>query len=717
MQYFKRAFSYVWPQWHRIVAIVVSVAIISVMFTMTIATVIPLLTVMMGSEGLHGWADRKIAQNRYDIKFYVPDTIDITESGSAATFKLEITDIDDDSVFAETADKEGLKEGQWIVGVGDLLIGESVDKISSTELLSQLVTVPKGESITVQYRSIVENEIVLNEIQLRAPPSAWYSPTAQSIMQLLPRQQSKEDKRNAVVFIIILLLVATLVRCFFRFVQNYLANKIVSISMANLRNDMFSHVIDMEVGYFVSEGSTDTVSRLIRDTDSVGQGIKILLGKTLREPAKAIVMLICAFNLSPAMTLIFLCGAPLTFVSIARLGKKIRRATKRSLQNWSKMLGKLDETVSSLKVVKVYNRQESEKQQYAGINKSLLRQVLKIAKINAATGPTMEVMGMIAGSVGLVFGAHWVYKGNMQPAEFFTILILLGSIAESLRKVSDVWNKIQQSNAGAERVYDVMDKEVEFEQDNPVELPPIKNAIEFKNISFTYPKSDREVLSNVNLSVKAGSRIALVGPNGSGKTTMASLLPRYYDPNSGQINFDGVDIKTATLASLREQISVVTQQVVTFNDTVAANIGYGKKDATKEEIIAAAKRSYVHEFIEPLPEGYDTIIGQNGSGFSGGQLQRIAIARAILKDPSILIFDEATSQIDADSEAKIHTAIEDFMQTRTSIVIAHRFSTIIKADSIVVLRDGQIDAQGTHQELIESCELYKSLYETQLIKD
>jgi len=713
MQYFKRAFSYVWPQWHRLLAIVISVLVISVLYAMTIATVIPLLTVMMGSEGLHGWVDRKITQDRYDIKFYVPDAIDITESGEAAIFQLEISDLDDDGIFA----KAGLKKGQWIVGVGDSLINESVDKISSTELLSQLATIQEDVSFIVQYRWIVENEIVLDEVQLIAQPSPWYSGAAKSVMQLLPRQQNKIDKRNAVVFILLLFLVATMIRCFFRFIQGYLGNKVVSISMAKLRNDMFSHVIDMKVGYFSSEGSSDTVSRLTRDTDSVGQGIKILLGKTLREPAKAIAMLFIAFKISPEMTLIFLCGAPVTFIGIARLGKKIKRATKRSLQNWSKMLAKLDETVTSLKVVKVYNRQDTEREQYAVINESLLRQILKVAKINAATGPIMEVMGMIAGSVGLVFGAHWVYQGNMQPADFFAILILLGSIAESLRKVSDVWNKIQQSNAGAERVYAVMDKEQEFEQDNPVELPSIKNSIEFKNINFTYPKSDREVLSNVNLSIKSGSRIALVGPNGSGKTTLASLLPRFYDTNGGKIEFDGVDIKTASLSSLREQISIVTQQVVTFNDTVAANIGYGKKDATMEEIITAARRSYVHEFIEPLPDGYDTIIGQNGSGFSGGQLQRIAIARAILKDPSILIFDEATSQIDADSEAKIHTAIEDFMQTRTSIVIAHRFSTIIKADSIVVLRNGQIDAQGTHQELIKSCELYKSLYETQLIKD
>jgi ABC-type multidrug transport system fused ATPase/permease subunit len=210
--------------------------------------------------------------------------------------------------------------------------------------------------------------------------------------------------------------------------------------------------------------------------------------------------------------------------------------------------------------------------------------------------------------------------------------------------------------------------------------------------------------------------VAIVGPNGSGKTTLANLIPRFYDPDSGQVLIDDVDIRDVTLLSLRNQIAMVTQNVVTFNDTIAANIGYGKPGASREEIIQAAKRAFAHEFIEPLPNGYDTVIGEQGSGLSGGQLQRIVIARAILKNPAILIFDEATSQVDADSESKIHKAIEEIMHDRTSIVIAHRFSTIIAADIIVVMDNGRIIAQGQHEELMRSCRLYQSLYETQLVK-
>jgi len=234
-------------------------------------------------------------------------------------------------------------------------------------------------------------------------------------------------------------------------------------------------------------------------------------------------------------------------------------------------------------------------------------------------------------------------------------------------------------------------------------------------VSFSYPKSDRKVLRDLSLTIDAGETVAVVGPNGSGKTTLVNLLPRFYDPQQGQILLDGVDVRDISLKSLRGQISMVNQQVVTFNDTVAVNIGYGKENASMDEITAAAKRAYAHEFIEPLPAGYNTVIGEHSTGFSGGQLQRIIIARAILKNPSILIFDEAMSQVDADSEAKIHKAIAEIMKNRTCFIIAHRFSTVISADRIVVMNNGRIVAQGVHEELVKDCTLYKSLYETQLI--
>ena len=283
----------------------------------------------------------------------------------------------------------------------------------------------------------------------------------------------------------------------------------------------------------------------------------------------------------------------------------------------------------------MYNQQENEKSAYKEINSKLLRQILKAAKIDAGTGPIMEVLGMIAGSAALLVGLHWITKqsNGMEPEHFFGLLILLGTSAESIRKASDVVNKIQRANAAAERVFAVIDQPVEQERPGAVELETLKEKIEFRDIVFTYPGSNRSVLNGINLTVQAGHNVAIVGSNGSGKTTLVNLLPRFYNPDSGEILIDEQNIQDGTLKSLRAQIAMVTQNVVTFNDTIAKNIAYGKPDATMDEIVDAAKRSFAHEFIEVLPNGYDTVIGESGAGLSGGQLQRIVIARAILKNP------------------------------------------------------------------------------------
>jgi subfamily B ATP-binding cassette protein MsbA len=717
MKAFWRVFEYIWPQWPRLIVVVISAIVIGFLFSLSFMTVVPLLKVMMGEEGLHGWVDREICGWRYGIDFYVPDTIDFTNSeNNDIAYYLLITNVEPES----RAEAAGLKDQDRIVGVSNST-GQDMEPVSRDKLLEELANAADNSSVTLQLKRSGQNvELEDQQLQLDTGTNPFYVEfavnSAKWIVGFVPRGIAANVKARAVIHLIILMGVVTIVRCIATFYQRYLAEKVVQIAIADLREDVFSHAMDMPVGFFSSRGTSDTISRIVNDINATGRGVKILLGKALREPLKAFFCLVGAMVISYKLTLIFLCSAPFILGLAALLGKKIKKYTRRSLRSSALMLGRLDGAVNALRVVKVYSQQEHESSAYRKINRIYLKQSLGIAKVEAATGPTMEVFGMIAGSAALLVGVYWVTGANMQSSSFFGLLVALGISAESIRKSSDIWNKAQSANAAAERVFAVVDEPVEFEKPEAIELPVFKQRIEFKDVVFTYPGSDVPVLKGVNLTVQAGHNIAIVGPNGSGKTTLINLFPRFYNTDSGKILVDGQDIRDVTLNSLRAQIGMVTQNVVTFNDTMAANIAYGRPGATKEEIIGAAKRSFADEFISILPDGYDTILGEHGAGLSGGQLQRVVIARAILKNPAILIFDEATSQVDADSEAKIHSAIEEIMQDRTCFIIAHRFSTVITADVIVVMDGGRIVAQGQHNELMKTCPLYQSLYETQLVK-
>lgn len=708
---FARIFKYVWPQWPRIIIVVISAVVVACLLSLSFVTVIPLLKVMMGEEGLHSWVERKICSQRYGIEFYMPEKVDFISSDIA--YHLLVTDVKDGS-FIEQA---GIKKLDQIIGIGDFLI-EDGQKITSPKLLEILANAPEENEITVQFRRLTEESDVseIKTLTFNTEKKPFYQDTVAKWMSNLPREQTKENKTKAVVYIILLMAIVTVVRCIAKFFQGYMAQKVVQIGLNHLREDAFAHVMNVPIGFFADERPSDTVSKVIRDTSVMGKAVKIMLGKALREPLNALFMLAMAMYIDWRLTLIFLCGAPLTLGLVAVFGKKMKKATGKSLAVWSQMLGRMQETIAGLKVVKVYNRQQYEHENFKKINKRLLKQLLKISKIDAATSPVMEIIGMMAGSAALIVGAYWVIsERRMAGSEFLVLLILLGCAAEAIRKTSDIWNKLQEANAASERVFGVMDTPVEVELTDAVELPVLRDKIEFKNIVFTYPGGDGEVLRGVNLEVKAGCNVAIVGPNGSGKTTLINLLARFYDPDNGLISIDGQDIREVTLSSLRNQIGMVTQSVVTFNDTIEANIAYGKNGCNRDEIITASRRAFAHEFITTLPDGYDTVIGEQGLGLSGGQLQRIIIARAILRNPAILIFDEATSQVDADSEAKIHDAIKEVMRDRTTFLIAHRFSTVVTADVIVVMDKGKIIAHGQHKELIEKCQLYQSLYETQLI--
>lgn len=725
MIFFRRIAKYVLPQWHRIIVVFFAAVMVGLLFAGSFAAVVPLLKVMMDQESIPGWINRQGCQWRYGMNFAIPAKSSLMND-SQKRYELKVVSVDTNSI----AGNAGFKVDDIIIGVGEIY--DSNSPMSSLEMMAKLADCnSSSDFVSVHVIRISGGQHHTKKLSVIVPGRFMYESDgflkkwnwglrweiierAQKISALLPEDNALAMKK-AMCFIIIGIIFISTLRCLATFTQKYMGAKVVQVATAHLREDMFERAMYMPVSYFAIYGTSDAISRMIGDVNGIGKGIKVLLGKSLQEPMKVIFMLILAFAIDWKLTLIFLTAAPATAYVMVSFGRRVRKFAKKGLKTSAVMLGKLQESMAGLRVIKVYNQQERECKAYNVASQKNLRQILRSAKADALTSPIMDILGMLAGSAALLIGINMVAKSNLDAPQFFLLLLALGVSAESLRKTSDVWNSIQDSNAAMDRVFAIMEYPPESEKPNSKELLTVNQKIEFRNIVFTYPNSDKQVLDKVNLSAKAGQNIAIVGPNGSGKTTLINLLPRFYAPDSGQILIDGIDISDCTLKSLRGHIAMVTQNVVTFNDTIAANIAYGRPDASMDDIIAAAKKSYAHEFIEPLPDGYQTVIGEHGSGLSGGQLQRIVIARAILKDPSVLIFDEAMSQVDADSEAKIQKVLEQIMKGRTSFVIAHRFSTVVSADRIVVMNHGRIAAQGTHEELVKNCSLYKSLYETQLI--
>jgi ABC-type multidrug transport system fused ATPase/permease subunit len=482
----------------------------------------------------------------------------------------------------------------------------------------------------------------------------------------------------------------------------------------DLRRRMYDRITRLPTSYFAQKGTADLMSRLTQDTSTLTQGVSMAFGKAIQEPVKALFSFVVALVIDWRLTMMIVILTPILAVGIRKFSKHLRKAGRRALENWSRMLGVINETRIGARVVKAYSGEGFERRRFTRINKALIHEQNRGAHYNALSRPTIETLSIIVTSIPMLIAARWVLNHRTEPEQFFTILVCFAAMLEPLRKLSDVNATVQQSNVAGARVFEIIDTPSEPNYNNQMaRLPRHEKTVEFHAGTFTYPGPEEIVLRNISFAVKHGQNVAVVGGNGSGKSTRLSFLPRLYWPTQGEVRIDGHDIAKVSLKSLRKQIGLVTQDTLLFADTIYNNIAYGKRPATREQVIAAARRAYADEFITELPEGYDTKVGEHGVRLSGGQKQRIAIARAILHDPAILILDEAMSQIDADSESKIAAALRDFMKNRTTFMIAHRFQTVVSADVIAVLDKGNLVGFGKHHELLENCPAYKNLYETQ----
>jgi ATP-binding cassette, subfamily B, bacterial MsbA len=501
------------------------------------------------------------------------------------------------------------------------------------------------------------------------------------------------------------------------FGQAYLMGTTSQRIIADLRGALFDHLLRLSPSFYARRHSGDILSRLGNDVQSVEAAVSNAIASYLRDGLTVVVMLVNCFLIDWKLSLVTFVAIPITILPVVRIAKRLKKVTVQSQTALGKISELVQETLSGIRVVQAYGMEPWESSRFRAENERWLQYMRRSVSVLAFSSPLMEVMA----AVGLGIAIWWVggniVSGALPAGKFFsfvTAILLLYTPVKSLGRVGQV---AMQGAAAGERIFEILDARTDVPDDGKVELPPFQEAIRYEQVSFSY--GDRPVLREVSLSVGKGEVVALVGISGGGKTTLANLLPRFWDVTGGRITIDGTDIREASLRSLRSGIALVTQETVLFNTSVRANIAYGQPDVPIAEVERAARMAHAEEFIQALPQGYDTVVGERGVLLSGGQRQRIAIARAFLKDAPILLLDEATSALDAESEREVQRALETLMGIgegrvgaahRTTLVIAHRLSTIRNADRIVVLSHGRVAETGSHEQLIERSGEYARLY-------
>ena len=525
-----------------------------------------------------------------------------------------------------------------------------------------------------------------------------------------------EGEVDRVKFLMLLGIVTVCMNLFsnlFRYASAMTVERLRVNTIQRMRDEMYSRVLEMNVGFFSDQRKGDIMSKITQDVMVVQFCITNTLQVAFRDPVLIVGYLVLMFSISWELSLFAIVFLPIVGLIIGRIVKKLRHPAKRSQERMADMVSILDESLSGMKIIKGYNATKFIINKFKSINKHFSELVISMAKRQQLASPMSEFLGITAVAVILVFGGSLVEKDLITGAGFIAFIAAFSQITRPLRSFIDQFANINQGVAAGERIFTIIDAESEVkDKEDAEEFKGLNDSIELRNVFFSYD-GERDVINNVSLKIKKGQTIALVGPSGGGKSTLSELIPRFYDVKSGDILFDGKSVKEYTQESLRSKMSIVSQDTVLFNDSIEGNILMGRPTATHEEVIEACRVANAHGFISEASEGYDTNIGDRGTKLSGGQRQRLSIARAVLKNPEILILDEATSALDTESEKLVQEALTNLLKGRTSVVIAHRLSTIYNADRIYVIDQGRVAEEGTHQELLDKGGIYAHLIEMQ----
>lgn len=542
------------------------------------------------------------------------------------------------------------------------------------------------------------------------------NPLIQYINDFLNHSITTRGKTATLGYICILMVIFIILKNLFLYLSQFVLAPMKNTLVNNLREELYNKVLSLPVGFFNEKRKGDIMSRMTSDVNEVEVSVIGVLEGWIRDPMTILVTLAVLFFISPLLTIVILIALPFLSLVIGRITRTLRKPSQEVAKKYSETLSILDETLGGLRVIKAFNIESLVRNRFLRENDNLLRSKNKISYRKELASPASEVMGVILFTAVLYYGGRLVLNGELLEASVFLgYLGIFYNIISPAKALSNSFSNMRKGIAAIGRIEEILKSPVTVD-DNPggIVLKSFEKKIEFRHVMFAY--DDALILDDINLVIEKGKTMALVGSSGAGKSSLADLVPRFHDVTAGEVLIDGINIKDYSLQSVRSQMSIVTQEPILFNDTIANNIRLGKLDATMEEIVEAARAANAHDFIVKKENGYETNIGDRGSKLSGGERQRLTIARALIKNPPILILDEATSSLDTESERLVQDAINNMMQHRTSIVIAHRLSTIRHADEIIVLQKGKIVERGTHDQLMAQNGFYRKLVEMQEVR-